>query len=98
MTGTTRIATLLSNNDGTIFFRDEYGMTVEAPVIASDAGLTIVNHDGTALQITDYGDGEAEYQEMSEGSTFGVTCQDEYIVRRVYNAGSLRWTENESET
>jgi hypothetical protein len=29
-----------------------------------------------------------------EGATFGVNCQDEFIVRRVDQAGSLRWEEN----
>jgi hypothetical protein len=30
-----------------------------------------------------------------EGDTFDVSCRDEYIVRVVDNAGSLRWVEND---
>lgn len=78
--------------------RNEYGELIEAYAIASDAGTTIAHYDAgenwAAIIVTDYGDGDAVYDTVGEGTTFGVTCQDEYVVRRTDSAGSLKWVEN----
>jgi hypothetical protein len=82
----------------TVAFVDEDDDTIVAPIIASNEGLTIVNHteDGrlVPLQIVDYGDGDIEYFECREGETFDADYRGEYIVRRS-GVGSFEWVENE---
>ena len=91
------------NSDGnTALLKTEYGETIEATNIASDAGETIANYDRgdrwAAIIVTDYGDGYIQYDEFGEGTNFGVTCQNEYVVRRTDNAGSLKWVETEEQS
>ena len=81
-----------------VLLKTEDGESIDARVLASDSGQTIANYDAgerwAAIIVTDYGDGNLEYTELTEGLTFGVTCQDEYIIKRTDNAGSLKWAEN----
>ena len=62
-----------------------------------DPRLTIVNHDAgekwVALQVADFGDGDAEVYECREGDTFDAEHRGQYVVRRTDNAGSLKWRE-----
>jgi hypothetical protein len=95
----TRIMSLDATNTGHIQFTTDDGESVSAPVIASDGGYSIINHDAgekwVAIQVVDYGDGDAEVYECREGDTFddGIDMHA-YIVRRTDNAGSLKWVEN----
>jgi hypothetical protein len=84
-----------------VSFTTEDGESIEALIVASDGGYTIANYDAggcwTAIQIIDYGDGEAEFIEHENGDTLDDgEDMDAYIVRRTDNAGSLKWVENVS--
>lgn len=93
----TKIASLLNSTiqDETISFTDEHGTYVVAYVVASDAGQTIANAEidgrSVALEIVDFGDGEAEYHEHREGDTFDADFVGSHVVRRTDSAGSLAW-------
>jgi hypothetical protein len=91
----TRIENMLDNDDDdTYTITDENGVTFTAVVIANDGNSLIANCDlpdrWRAVEIID-----GEYHEHAEGDTFGVSCQDEYVVRRMDNAGSLEWVDND---
>lgn len=94
-----KITTLAADaaDTGYIRFTTEDGESIEAPVIASDAGCTIINHDRgdrwVALQVIDYGDGDAEVIGCREDDTFDCDYRGQYVVRRTDNAGSLKWEE-----
>lgn len=96
----------LKETDGGYVAIDEYGD--EWDVIADDGnGNAMVERDAPdrwyAGQFTvdrplPFGDGSAgEITGCDEDDTFGVSCQDEYIVRRIDGAGSLCWKENTGE-
>jgi hypothetical protein len=90
-----KIDRMIHDSSG-MFVVTEDGERIEAPVIANDAGYSILNHDAgekwVALQVADYGDGDAEVFECREGDTF-ETNEVGYTVRRTDNAGSLKWVE-----
>lgn len=91
----TKISAMDATHTGYIQFTTEDAEAVSAPVIANDSGCTILNHDAgekwVALQVIDYGDGDAEVIECREGDTFDADYRGQYVVRRTDNAGSLKW-------
>jgi hypothetical protein len=92
-----KIKTFICDSNG-IFAVTEDGEHIESPVIATDGGYSILNHDRgdrwAAIQIADYGDNEAEvFDHYEEGDTFTDENGVEFVVRRTDNAGSLKWDE-----
>ena len=70
-------------------FADEYGEKWD--FYTNDGRFYAVNHatESKAGVATLERDGSFTLDEYSDGKTFGVNCQDEFVVR------DGRWTENE---
>jgi hypothetical protein len=99
---TTRIASMDTTvADESITITDEHGDTFTAHVVASEGGHTIANvrrpgdAPHLAIEVTDFGDGDAEYYEHAQGDTFDGEFPGQYVVRRTDDAGSLEWAERE---
>lgn len=75
--------------DETLTVVDEYGDAWE--IVADDGcgNLAIERDAGERWEAGSYSGGTIS--PGYEGDTFGVTCQADYILVRVDNAGSLRW-------
>jgi hypothetical protein len=86
--------------DMTCQIRTEHDESITAYVVASEAGHTIANYDGGdrcyAIEISDFGDGDAEFYEHAEGDTFDDEHGTQFVVKRTDNTGSLKWAEAET--
>jgi hypothetical protein len=88
-------ARLIETQDGMTVIEDD---GTEWEIYTDDgAGHYAVERDAGERWIAGEFTGDesgGDLAQRDEGSTFGVNCQDEFIVRRTDNAGSLRWGEN----
>lgn len=104
MATATMNATLIETADGMTVV-DEYGDTWDVFTGDGSGNYAIERdggerwHAGTFIhgrgEFGPLDSGEGTLYEFEEGQTFGVNCQDEFIVKRMDNAGSLRWAEND---
>jgi len=87
-------ARLVGRDDGTMVVRDEFGDDWD--IFAQDWALYAVHREENtnwSAAVFDARDGSLNA--ASEGQTFGVNCQDEFVVERC--GDGLRWAENEEE-
>jgi hypothetical protein len=73
---------------------DQYGDAWDVYADDGNGNLAVQRDAGERWEAATF-DGDT-ITKSAEGATFGVTCQDEYIVRLVDNAGSLEWAENDA--
>jgi hypothetical protein len=73
---------------------DEYGDTWEIFADAMDYTRAVQRDGQTAIFVLDRHSDLGTLTAAAEGDTYDLNCRDEFIVRRVDNAGSLEWVEN----
>jgi hypothetical protein len=73
---------------------DEYGETWDVFADAMDFTRAVQRDGQTAIFVRDRDSDLGTLTVAAEGDTYDLSCRDEFIVRRVDNAGSLEWTEN----
>lgn len=96
---------LIETKDGSPVIVDEYGDQWDVYTDDGAGNYAIQRDAGERWEAATFTIGRGEFGPLDsfegtlsarqEGATFGVNCQDEFIVCRTDNAWSLSWVENE---